>query len=59
MREYNIILKREHAEVLKRLLKERGISYEPSSCGESVYISIRATEYQACAINTELERLYS
>ena len=59
MREYNIILKQEHAETLKRLLKERGIRYEPSSCGESVYISIRATDYQACAINTELEKLYN
>ena len=59
MKEYNIILKPQQAETLKRLLKERGISYEPSSCGESVYISIRATEYQACTINTELEKLYS
>ena len=59
MKEYNIIVNQDQAEILKRLLKERGIRYEPSAYGESVYISIRATEYQACAINTLLEKLYT
>ncbi len=56
MKEYNAILKPQQAESLKRLLNESNISYESSSCGEDVYISITATEKQAQAINEQLER---
>ena len=57
MKEYNIILRQEHAEILKRWLKESNIRYEPSACGESVYISIDATEKQAQTINNQLDQL--
>ena len=58
MKDYNIILKQERAEILKQLLKENGISYEMSDCYDIVYISITATEEQVQAINKELERLF-
>lgn len=59
MKKYNIVLAEPQATKFKEWLKKNGINYEPSSYGECIYFSIRATEYKACAINTELERLYN
>ena len=59
MREYNIILEQQRAEILKMWLKDSNIRYEPSACGDDIYISIIATEDQVQDINNKLDTLFN
>ena len=57
MNNYNVILTQQEYAALRSELRAMHIAYEPSACGEDVYLAITCTADQAEAINQIIDTI--
>lgn len=57
MEKYSLVIDKINAEFVKEYLHINKISFEPSACGDDIYISITCTETEADKINSYIDEL--